>query len=504
MSRARSAPGTSLKPPADAAPRVGARPGGAGARLGEQGDGRGPSEHRRRPSRLWLRRRLRGVPAAAWLCAIVACMNAVCWSLITPPFEVPDEPEHVAYVKQIAETGHLPTHNGHFSYEEEIALHVLHLQEVAQQPQEQTISTPAQEEEVQRDLALGERYPEKGSEYAGVAASQPPLYYMLQSVPYILGESGTLLDRIELMRLLSALMAGLTGLFAFLFVREALPRVPWAWTVGGLGVALVPLFGFMSGAVNPDAMLYTVTAATFFALARTFRRGATRSRTIALGVLIAVGLMTKLNFAGIAPGVALGLIVLSVRAARTQGRAAYVSLAIALAIALSPVALYVAVHVASGAPTLGLISNTIAETHGSLLREIGYIWQLYLPRLPGMRNDFAGVFAPGQIWFKGYVGLYGWIDTPFPDWVYELALIPTGLIAILCVRGVAARIAVVRGCAVEARRVLRDGCRPDVPRRRRLLCRVSPHRRRIRAGSLPAADVAAARAGARAGGSWGG
>ncbi len=89
-----------------------------------------------------------------------------------------------------------------------------------------------------------------------VAHSEPPLYYALQTIPYALGSSGTLLDRLELMRLLRALMAGFTALFAFLFVREALPGVAWAWTVGGLGVALAPLLGFMSGAVNPDAMLF--------------------------------------------------------------------------------------------------------------------------------------------------------------------------------------------------------------------------------------------------------
>ncbi len=66
------------------------------------------------------------------------------------------------------------------------------------------------------------------------------------------------------MRLLSALMAGLTAFFAYLFVREALPGAPWAWAVGGLGVALAPLLGFMSGVVNPDAMLVAVSAATFY------------------------------------------------------------------------------------------------------------------------------------------------------------------------------------------------------------------------------------------------
>ena len=72
-----------------------------------------------------------------------------------------------------------------------------------------------------------------------------------------------------------------------------------------------------------------------------------------------------------------------------------------------------------------------------------------LPRLPGMPSDFGGLLTTRQIWFDGYVGLYGWLDTTFPGWVYELALIPAAAIAILCVCGVARRALALRGRALE-------------------------------------------------------
>lgn len=385
------------------------------------------------------------LPSAAWTCAAVACVNAICWSLITPPFQVPDEPEHVAYVKQLAETARLPTlSDGEFSREEAVALRDLRLQAVADAPDKQTISSRAQQVRLERDLALAERSSEAGSEYAGVATSEPPLYYALEAIPYTLGAGGTLLERIELMRLLSAVMGGLTALFAFLFVRESLPGVPGAWTVGGLGVALAPMLGFMSGAVNPDAMLYAVSAALLYSLARAFRRGLRRRSAIVLGGLTAIGLLTKLDFVGIVPGALLGLGVLSVRAARTLGRSAYASLALALAVAVSPVAVYVVVHVVSGGPAFGIVSHAVAKTRGSVLKELSYIWQLYLPKLPGMRADFAGVLTTRQIWLDGYVGLYGWLDTPFPGWVYNLALAPMGLIAGLCARSLIASASALR------------------------------------------------------------
>lgn len=394
---------------------------------------------------------LRGIPLAAWVCAVVAFSNAACWSIITPPFEAPDEPEHVGYVKQLAETGQLPRGYGRLSFEESVALEDVLATTMPEQPEIQAVSTRAQHQTLERELARVAKLPRDGSEGGGVgvAASQPPLYYVLESIPYLLASGGTLLDRIEMMRLFSALMGGLTALFAFLFVRETLPRHSWAWTVGGLGVALAPLLGFMSGVVNPDSMLIAVTAALFYRLACGFRRGVGQVDLMILGVLIAAGLMTKLNFVGIAPGALLGLAALSVRAARAEGRAGYRYLAVGLGLALSPVALYSVGHVASGSSALRIVASAGRVTHGSLLSEASYIWQLYLPRLPGMNVDFAGVSTSLQVWFKGYVGLYGWLDTAFPAWVYAVALAPAGLIACLCIRAVAISFGALRSRALE-------------------------------------------------------
>jgi Predicted membrane protein (DUF2142) len=378
---------------------------------------------------------VRRVPAAAWVCALVACLNAACWSFITPPFEVPDEPDHFAYVKQLAETGTRPTSNEEsLSREEALALVALHYPQVRLHPATRAIFSQAQQQRLESELQTSERIPEKGSPHAGLAASEPPLYYALESIPYILGSGGTLLDRLQLMRLLSALMAAITALFTFMFLREALPGARWAWTVGALCVALSPLFGFMSGAVNPDAMLFAVSAALFYCLARAFRHGLTQRSAIATGLVIATGFMTKLNFAGLAPGAFLAILVLAVRGARSSGRSALRAPAIAAAIGCAPVALFLLENTLSNHSTFGIIASAIGHTHGSLLAEANYIWQLYLPRLPGTVNDFPGLSTTRQIWFDGYVGRFGWLDTFFPTWVYTLALIPAGLIVCLFTR----------------------------------------------------------------------
>jgi hypothetical protein len=393
---------------------------------------------------------LRRIPRAAWLCALVACINAACWSIVMPPFQVTDEQTHFAYVQQLAENVKLPI-NGpeRLSPEERAVLQDLHQYEVRDSPETGTISTAAQQRQLQEDL--NRHLSRKGGGEIGGAHSDPPLFYMLETIPYGLASAGTLLDQLEAMRLLSALMGGLTALFTFLFVREALPGVRWAWTVGGLCVAVAPLLGFISGGVNPDSMLTAVSAANFYAIARAFHRGLTHGLAIAIGTLIAVGFLTKINFLGLVPGIALGMVVLAVRAARTQGRKAYGSLAIAAAIAAAPVCLYVLANLLSGHPALGIVSITLKldRAHGSILDKVSYIWQFYLPRLPGMTNYFPSLATTRDIWFNQGVGLYGWLDTTFPIWVDNAALIAVGILALLCVRSLAVCHAALRERVAE-------------------------------------------------------
>jgi 4-amino-4-deoxy-L-arabinose transferase-like glycosyltransferase len=307
-----------------------------------------------------------------------------------------------------------------------------------------TISSRAQQRKLQHDLALP--LARHGVGEAGVATDEPPLYYALQTIPYYLGSGGTLLDQITLMRLLSTLMASLTALFTFLFLREALPGARWAWTVGALGVALFPLLGFISGGVNPDSMLFAVSAALFFCLARAFRRGLTPGAAIAIGAVTALGFMTKLNFIGLAPGVVIALIVLGHRTARAAGRSAYLSMAIAIGVAACPVCLYMLFNLIHHHPLLGGATAGIEDfgEHGSLGAEASYIWQSYMPWLPGMVRYFPGL-ATSRLWFDRSIGLYGWLDTYFPGWVYDVALIPAAAMAVLCIRTLILDRAVLRG-----------------------------------------------------------
>jgi Predicted membrane protein (DUF2142) len=380
------------------------------------------------------------------LCVTIAFANGACWSLITPLFQVDDEQDHFAYVQQLAEAHKLPKRTAHLGYspEEVTALQGLNYSELRFEPEARALATSA--EQHQLEAALASNPSRRGSGNAGVATSEPPLYYALQTIPYSLASGGSILLRVELMRLLSALMGALSALFVYLFLREALPGTPWAWSTGALTAALAPLVGYISGSINPDAMLCTVSAACFFLLARGFRRGVTPRLALAIGVITAVGFVTKLNFIGIAPGVICGLTLILYRARRKLPRLQLRWCIAGLGLACSPALVYLLItQVGDSGGVRGFTSSGFSPLpHDSLSAEISYVWQSYLPRLPGMSAYFPGISTWRDVWFNELVGFYGWENTYFPDWVNNLALIPALALAALCLRSLALGLGALR------------------------------------------------------------
>jgi hypothetical protein len=407
-----------------------------------EGDG-DPPEQADPPDEATGRRRWwRRAPAIAWTIAAVAVLNAVAWSLITPPFQVPDEQTHFAYAQLIAERGRLPApreHRDRLAPELQTVIEDLHYQALAPGAWSQL-----QKERLDRDLHASLARSAGGQ--AGPAAPEPPLYYAVEAIPYRVASGATLLDRLALMRLLSAVLAGVTALFAFLFVRECLPGRPWAWTVGALGVALTPLLGFISGGVNPDALLFALCAVLFHALAVAFRRGLTTRLAIRIGVLLALGIVGKINFYGLVPGALLAVALAARTSAGGWNRAAGRLVAIVLALAVGPFLLLSALDALLWDRSL-ILARTPAEapeSHGGLSGQLSYLWQVFLPRLPGQSvaiREFAPTY---ELWLKGFIGKFGWLKVHYARWAYLAGTIVLGVIGALALRSAIAERATLR------------------------------------------------------------
>lgn len=370
---------------------------------------------------------LRRIPRAGRVCFLIAFVNAAIWGVVVPPFQVPDEISHFGYAQYLAETGRLPPQGplAQYSPQEQDTLDGLDFFTVIGHAGQRGILTPAEDQSLRALLAT---HPSPGGQGgASAATNQPPLYYALEAIPYWLSPSSDILARLALMRLLSALLAGGTVLAVFMFLRELLPRTPWTWTVGALMVAFQPTFDFIAAGVQGDNLLFLAAALTFLALLRTYRRGLTTRRGAAIGLAVAVGLLSKLTFVALLPGIALALVLLAWRALPSDRRQALGGLATAVAVAAAPVALYALLNVAvwhRGGPTAGGFvgaTNSALPGGGAItLREtLDYTWELYLPRLWFMNHAYFTSDPIWATWLDGSIGHFGWLDYTFPPWVYS-------------------------------------------------------------------------------------
>ena len=392
----------------------------------------------------------RAVPRAGWGVAAVAVMNAAAWSLLTPIFLVPDEISHVAYVQQVGETRRPPVPHDPpvFSPELQAAMAAVRSGTTTRTVWRAKPWTASEQRRI--DGMLDRPLARVGNGSAGDVDPEPPLYYALEALPYRAAGAATLVTRIAFMRLLSALLAGATALLAFLFVRECLPSRPWTWTVSGLVVAFAPMLGYVSGGVNPDALLFPVAAALFLCVARASRHGLTRRLALATGAVIALGLLTKLNFYGLVPGAAIALVL----AARRRERAWRLGIlrvpALALAVGLTPFALMLLLDATVWDRSLVLLHSTsdAHDDHGGLLGQLSFLWQVYMPRLPGQRDAFEGV-APWDFWWKSFFGKFGGLDVYFPAWAYRVGLAAFVALLVLAARSLAANGRVVRARSAE-------------------------------------------------------
>jgi 4-amino-4-deoxy-L-arabinose transferase-like glycosyltransferase len=362
---------------------------------------------------------------AAILVALLTTLNALAWGLIVPPFHVPDETSHVFYAQYLGETGKLPKNTPDtewYSIDEARALARSNFYSVIGRSDTPPPWTRYTQSQMRADSRAN--LDRVGAGNAASASNNPPLYYLPQAAVYRLAHGQSFLERLAFMRVLSALLAGLTALCVFAFLRETLPGSPLAWTVGALLAGLQPMFAFIASGVNNDGGLYLVTAALLWALARLMRRGLTPRRAAAVCALVALGILVKTQAIAYVPAVALAFALVLWRERRFPAKA----LAWGAAAGAAPLALYGLLGATIwDRPIFDRVSEVTAApgpgVKPALFGErLNYIWQEFLPRVP-LTNDMFPGLRLYNVWFKGLVGRFGWVDYGYPAWAYTVALV---------------------------------------------------------------------------------
>lgn len=388
--------------------------------------------------------------------AAIGFLAAASWSLIVPVFNAPDEVEHISYTQTVAERGRGPdagpSARRAYSSEAQVAYEAARLsgyygQRLGRPP------WSARDERAWRARQSRERpRPDDGGGWI-TTADYAPLYYAALAPAYLAAGSRSIWSRVTAMRLVSALLGGLTAAFVFLLVQELVPRPRWPAVAAGLLVAFQPMFAFISGMVNNDAGVSAAAALVLYLVVRALRRGLTLRLAAALGVAAVVLPLMKGSGLFLAPAIVVGLAgaVLRTRRARERVRRPLAALVAAgattaaVAIVLSAALQHSADPTRPGwfaatgnaYPTLpgAAVEPSKAVEHPVQFAE--YVWQLFLPPAPGMTDQRPGGGRfPG---FHAYVergwASFGFVSILFPKWVYAvialamLALVPLALAA---------------------------------------------------------------------------
>jgi hypothetical protein len=384
----------------------------------------------------------RGRRLALWLYVLVA-LNGAAWALITPAFQAPDEVDHFAYVQALVERGQKPTpypqsKRQRWSTAENDALLG---NAMITDHQAGDSRAPWLAADLHRYVQLQHEKgvdPSNGGGY-DATSGYGPLYYLAVAPGYVIASGSSTFSQLTLARLFSVLIGALVAVFTYLLVRELAPRTQWLAILAGLLVGFQPMFSFLSGSVNNDIGIDAGAAAVAYLLVRLLRRGIVWQTTLPLGLLLGLLPFVKGSAFDLYPLTLLALggalwrhRTRSQTGRRTPietGRSAIWGL---VALGLPAAVAFLAAQLVSSAvtppPPVPGAALTVATAGGSLstvlahpLSYLTYLWEVFLPRLPGMHPHFPpGVYPAGLIFAHRGWAAFGWYQVSFPSWVYVL------------------------------------------------------------------------------------
>jgi 4-amino-4-deoxy-L-arabinose transferase-like glycosyltransferase len=209
---------------------------------------------------------------------------AAYYSVITPIFEAPDEPSHYFYVKHLADTATLPVvtleseelwagegHQPPLYY----ALGALLTSWIDTSDAEQLIKFNPHAN-IGRPLAQGNK--------------NVLIHSNKENWPY----QGTTLA-IHVCRLFSVFLGAITVFVTFLTGLELFPKRRSIALGACLLVAFNPQFLFISGAVNNDSLVTTLSCLSVYTCIRLIKRGPSIVGSLVLGLLLGLAQLSKLN-----------------------------------------------------------------------------------------------------------------------------------------------------------------------------------------------------------------
>jgi len=352
------------------------------------------------------------VPLALLLAAVSLAVLA--WTLVVPPFQGPDEEGHFGYAQSLAENGRRPAGGTpgvpYYSTEQRLARGFSRSGAIRADTRLKPPWSEAAEDAWRKaDARLGDEARANGK--TSPSAGHPPTYYAYEVLPYRLGGSANIFDRLHLMRLWSGMLMLVTTLGAWLLIGELTRRDRVLQLAGAGCVGLQPMSVFMSAQVSPDAAVLAAWSMALWLGVRVIRRGPTRGHVAGLVVIATVVPFVKVAGLGLVPAIAVALVIGARRSGHRAGRVAPLA---AIGCALLAVG---SITAARGVGRLG----TVGADLGDVRAFASYLWQFYLPPL-SFQQSFEGL-GELPLWhvsLKTSWGAFGSLEVRFPEALYAV------------------------------------------------------------------------------------
>jgi len=234
------------------------------------------------------------------------------------------------------------------------------------------------------------------------------------------------------LRFVSVLLGAGTIVVVFAFARVVVPDVPAVAGTAAVAVASLPMFSFLHGVLNSDALATLLSSATLLVCAQLLRAGGERlARFVTLGALLGLAALSKsttLFLGGVAAITGLSLLW---RARGTPRlRATFARLAVAAAIALALCGWQFWRSWSLYGDPLGMNAHDASfQVMPPAFRWPYLLGPLYTgdtPLPPGVPSFVPDVFT-------SLLGRFGWFTTPPAQWTiwFGAALTATSLLGVV-------------------------------------------------------------------------
>jgi 4-amino-4-deoxy-L-arabinose transferase-like glycosyltransferase len=362
----------------------------------------------------------------------------VAWALLVPPWQSPDAVTHYDYTESLAARQQLPgPGTNESSSDVRASLAAIDGAVVSFAAPEAIPSWRSAPYARYRREAGHLSRADGGSRTS--ADVNPPLYYLYAAIAYLATPSGNEYDRVYSIQLWGVLLLLISTSGAWLLAGELFGRKPLAQLVTATVTGLQPMATFISTSVNPDALLVALWTMFLWLASRVVKRGAQRGDVEALCLVTAAALLTKATSYALLPPLIAALALGWRRRDRSRTGTAREHFVRGLCLLTWPVAAWLVVSAARGRSPV----NTIAVVKGarvtgqSALGFLNYLWQFYLPRLPGQALFREASVLPAwphyptglpawNLWIRQGWAAFGYFDIFLSKWVYGVLAAVTG------------------------------------------------------------------------------